>query len=61
MSGERRNNPADMSITEQLRAIAEDMCMNYCKWPDLWDEEKEGCELADSEHCANCPMGKIGC
>lgn len=59
MSGERKNNPADMSITEQLRAIADDMCTNYCKWPDLWDEEKEGMELADSEHCANCPMSEL--
>ena len=60
MSGERRNNTADMTITEMLNDIAAQMCTHYCKWPDQWDEEKEGCELAESEICANCPMGKIG-
>lgn len=39
--------------------IAEDFCNNYCKWPLQWDEEKEGCELPDSEHCKNCPLNKI--
>ena len=47
------------TITKRLEEIAEDFCNNYCKWPDLWDEEKEGCELPDSEHCANCPLNKI--
>lgn len=55
----RTNNKLDMTITEQLNAIAEDFCMNYCKWPDLWDEEAEECELSESEHCQNCPFGKI--
>lgn len=50
---------ADMTVTEQIEAIAEDFCMNYCKWPDQWDEEKEGCELSESEHCNNCPIGRL--
>ena len=59
MSGERRNNPADMTITEQIEAVLNDMCSNYCKWPDLWDEEKEGCELSESDHCMNCPLNRL--
>lgn len=55
----RRNNQADMTIGEQLSKIAEDICMHYCKWPDQWDEEKEGIELSESEICSNCPITKI--
>lgn len=59
MPGNRRNNPNDMTITEQIEKIAEDICMHYCKWPDLWDEEAEGCELSESDHCVNCPIGRL--
>lgn len=59
MSGERRKNPADMTVTEQIEAIAEEFCMNYCKWPDQWDEEEEGCELSESKHCQNCPISRL--
>ena len=24
---------------------------NYCKYPDIWDEEAEGCDLSESDHC----------
>lgn len=49
----------DKTITEQLQEIAEDFCNNYCRHPDTWDEEKEGCELCESEICSNCPMGRL--
>lgn len=55
----RKNNKMDMTVTEQINAIAEDFCNHYCKYPDIWDEEKEGCELSESEHCANCPLGEL--
>lgn len=44
---------------EQLEQIAEDFCNNYCKYPDIWDEEKEGYELCESDICANCPISKL--
>ena len=47
------------NISEQLEEIAETFCNDYCKYPEIWDEEKEGCELMDSEVCANCPLNKI--
>lgn len=34
-----------MTIAEELEKIAEEICRNYCKYPDSWDEEKEGIEL----------------
>ena len=55
----RKNNKAEMTIAEQLNAIADDFCRNYCKYPDTWDEEKEECELSESEHCKNCPLGEL--
>ncbi len=55
----RKNNVEDMTVREQIEKISDDFCNNYCKWPDLFDEEAEGYELADSEHCANCPIGKL--
>ena len=48
-----------MNIADQLREIAETMCNEYCKYPHIWDEEKEGIELAESEICANCPLNKL--
>lgn len=49
----------ERSITQQLQDIVEDVCQNYCKWPDLWDEEAEGIELMDSDICKNCPLNRL--
>ena len=46
-------------LSLQLEQIAEDFCNNYCKYPEIWDEEKEGCELSESDICANCPISRI--
>lgn len=50
----RKNNKSEMTIAEQLNAIADDFCKNYCKYSDAQDEKKEGCE-----HCKNCPLGEL--
>ena len=56
----RRKNIADMTITEQIESIKEQMCNDYCKYPDNWDAEKEGCELWDSNLCAKeCPLNRL--
>lgn len=47
------------SITKQLEEISNEICNNYCKYPEQWDEEKEGCELCESEHCRNCPLNRL--
>lgn len=49
----------EKTISQQFEDITREMCEKYCKWPDLWDEEKEGVELCDSEHCKNCPLNKL--
>ena len=52
-----------LTLTEltqgELTKIAEGFCDNYCKYPMIWDAEKESMELMDSDICANCPMSKI--
>lgn len=47
------------TITKQIEEIVEDVCNHYCKWPELWDEEAEGCELSESNICANCPLSRL--
>ena len=37
----------------------ENFCDHYCKYPDTWDEEKEGVPLSDSDICEKCPLGKL--
>ena len=46
-------------IAEQFANIAEEVCNNYCKYPEQWDEEKEGIELSESDICANCPLSRF--
>ena len=54
-----RLKPDDVRIVEQLEQIADDFRNHYCKWPDQWDEEKEGMELSESDICDKCPMSRI--
>lgn len=53
----------EKTIREQLDEIIEEvikeMCEKYCKYPEIWDAEKEGCELYESEICEKCPLGRL--
>ena len=49
----------EKTIASQLEDIAGEICNNYCKYPEQWDEDKEGCDLVDSDICKNCPLNKI--
>ena len=46
-----------MSIQEIIEEVKEDICNNYCKYPEQWKEE-DG-ELCESEICANCPLNRL--
>lgn len=48
-----------MSITEIIEDVKADICNNYCKYPHIFDEESEGCELCESDICRNCPLGRL--
>ena len=39
--------------------IDEKICSSYCKYPDIWDEEKEEMPLMDSDICQNCPLNDL--
>lgn len=46
-------------MDEKLEEVKQMMCDNYCKYPNIWDVKKEGCELWDSRICAECPLMKL--
>ena len=45
------------TIQSQLEEIASDMCENYCKYPEQWNEA-DG-DMCDSDTCRNCPLTRI--
>ena len=55
---EGRRRLADLE-EKRTEKIVERMCQHYCKWPVIWDEKREGCELQNSNVCANCPMNEL--
>lgn len=46
-------------IAVELKRVKSEMCDNYCKYTETWDEEKEGRELYTSEICDNCPLCRL--
>lgn len=38
--------------------IIEEMCEKYCKYPDIYDEEKEETPLYDAK-CRECPLERL--
>lgn len=48
------------TITQQIEDIKEDICMNYCKYPDTYNpDDHDGVELWDSDICNNCPLMRL--
>ena len=48
-----------VTIPTLLQQVADEICDKYCKWPVLWDAEKEGCDLSESDICMNCPLTRL--
>ena len=44
------------NIPRILEFIADKICNEYCKYPEIWNEEEQGCELSESDICAECPL-----
>lgn len=65
MSGERRNNRADMTITEQFESIKQRICDKYCKYPQIVHEQWLKEEIEDRDeylyktHCESCPLNEL--
>ena len=48
-----------MTVTEIIEDVKEHVCRDICKYTDTWDEEKEGCEICESDYCRNCPLNNL--
>jgi hypothetical protein len=59
----RRKNKVDMTITEQLEALREDICDNYCKFPgevrSKYTDIDKATEQLVLEHCDGCPFMEL--
>ena len=55
----RRNNPADMTITEQLDVIKEEVCDKLCRYPDMVDNGELTEELFEIQCDIHCPLNKL--
>ena len=48
------------NVSSLLESVANDICDNYCKYPDIYKpEENDGVELCESEICQNCPLNRL--
>lgn len=47
------------TIDKTIETVWSEICDNYCKYPQIWDAEKEGAELYESEICNACPFNKL--
>ena len=40
----------------EVEKLFEAICDNYCKYPDIYNEDREEIPLSESEICTNCPV-----
>lgn len=43
----------------RIKSICDKICTEYCRYPYIWDEEKEGIPLSESSICKNCPLDEL--
>ena len=52
----------DKTITQMIEEVAEEICNNYCKWPEKASEEGRPDDwlTEDPESpCQNCPLNRL--
>ena len=59
MANRRRNNPAEMSVTEQILKVKETMCYEFCKYTDVRRRGEVSQETLDSICEYDCPLNKL--
>ena len=47
------------TVTDIIEMVKVAICEDYCRYPQEWDEEKEGVELYESKICENCPLNRL--
>lgn len=55
---DRLEKPRDLK-PDVMEQIKQTICDEYCKFPGAWDADAEGCELAESDICKNCPLNRL--
>ena len=52
-----------MNVVETLTKLCEEMCDNYCKFPDQYyakyKDSDEAIDMLLKEKCEDCPLSKI--
>ena len=49
------------TIADMLNKMAGDICDNYCKWPEQYENEQDEEDAALYEdHCWACPLNVLG-
>ena len=48
MDNDRAKKSLRELTEEYIEDVAKEICECYCKYPEQWDEEKEGMELIES-------------
>ena len=57
MNDEDKAKKSLRELTEEyIEDVCQEICETRCKYPDIWDEEKEGMELCESDICKFCPL-----
>lgn len=56
----RKNNKQDMTIIEQIEAVTEEMCDDYCKYHDKYNMKTKKEDEEFQKICEKCPLGRIG-
>lgn len=52
-------NIQKLTIPAILQSITEEMCSNYCKYPEIWSSWGRDEELCESDICKNCPLNVL--
>lgn len=59
MANQRRNNPAEMTVTEQIIKVREEMCDKYCRYHDLVNIGQISKETFEAVCNYDCPLNKL--
>lgn len=49
----------DKTVSQIIEEVKYRMCNDYCRYPNEWDEEKEGKDLSESIYCMVCPLNRL--
>lgn len=59
----RKNNIKDMTVTEQIEVIKDNVCDNICRWREhclsIKKDPDDAQEYLEENYCQNCPLGRL--